>query len=400
MYKAKVNKASNQDRILECLYRHPGISRKDISDITAITPATVTTTVAAMCKEGLILELGQIEEDRGTIGRSRIALGINAAYGYTVGVEFTFTSLTTCAADMAGKLLYSASIPYSPAVGEAITDLVVESIQRCLDCLALPQNKLLGIGIGVPGHMDVEEHYLVTTNEKWRDFDGQKIRQAFSCPVVFENNIRCMAARQYLHHGEHTPSTFALFHVGRGMYCANVTEDGLYIGTTYGSGEIGHTIAVRGGKRCECGKRGCLETVASETALLEKAGMLYQIDENTILRSLAPSAQQLTIEHIARAYALGEPSIRQIMMQALEYLCIATLNVAVLMNPGTIFLHGRLFNCQEIQEDFLEMVKKEFDFTGNNYRLGSVGFLRSEPTDGALGSAALAILKCVIHAFA
>ena len=121
MYKANVVKSSNYDRILECVYRNPGISRKDISDITGITPATVTTTVTSMFSDGILEELGRMAEDRGTVGRARIALGIVSGFGYTIGVEFNFTNLTVCAADLGGSILYFHAVPYSPHLGEHIT---------------------------------------------------------------------------------------------------------------------------------------------------------------------------------------------------------------------------------------------------------------------------------------
>lgn len=398
MYNTKVIKASNYDRIVECIYRNPSISRKEISDLTGITPATVTTTVSAMFADGIVQELGQVEEDKGTIGRARIALDIVADYGCTIGVEFSFTALSICATDMHGNLLYFYSLPYCQDVGERINQLIIENIRTCMENLNLPQKKLLGIGIGVPGHMDRNGQYMVSTNDDWSHFDGIQIRKAFSCPVVFENNIRCMAISQYLHNPQQAPANFALFHIGQGMFCANVTDEGLYIGNTYGSGEIGHTVAVLDGKRCKCGKRGCLETVATEGAILDNAIQVFNCNPNSLLHNFADRAEELTIEHVVAAYAAGDAYIRRLITQTLRYICIATLNIAILMNPEKLFLHGRLFNHPDIQSDLMEMVRKEFDFTGNNYRLGSVDFLPCQAEDGAKGASAFAIWKCVIHA--
>ncbi len=398
MYKQKIIKLSNFDRILECLYRNPGISRKDISDLTGITPATVTTTVAAMTKDGLVNELGQIEEDRGSIGRSRIALDIFGGSGCTIGVEATLTGLTTCAADLHGRMLYRKSNPFSSHISDNVNAFIIACIRACIDSIDVPKDRILGIGIAIPGHMDHNNQHMIASNDKWQDFDGLSIQAAFDYPVVFENNIRCMAVAQYLHSPQNTPSNFALFHVGLGMFCANMTEDGLYIGTTYGSGEIGHTIAVPDGKRCECGKRGCLQTVATEPALLESAAFIFNHNDTSLLHNFAQCPEDLTIDHVTAAYTLGDPAIRQIVTQALKYLCISILNIAILMNPEKLFLHGRLFNNEDIRQDFLEMILEQFDFTKKNYRLGTVEFLTSDPADGALGGAALAILKCVIHA--
>ena len=398
MYKNKVNKYSNRDRILECIYRNPRISRKEISDLTGITPATVTTTTAAMVKEGLIAEAGQVEEDRGTIGRSRIALDICADYGCVIGVEFTVASVTVCATDLHGGILYTDQRPYTPQRDENTTALLIQRIQQCLAALALPSEKVLGIGIGVPGHMDGETRHMISTNEFWSNFDGRTVASAFRCPVVFENNVRCMALAQYLHHPQQTPSSFALFHIGRGMFCANVVDDELYIGTTYGSGEIAHTIAIPDGRRCECGKRGCLQTVATETALLDNAAMIFNLRQDSLLHNFAARAEELTIDHVAAVYAMGGAEVRRMVHQALQYLAMAALDIAVLMNPEKLLIHGRLFNHQVIREDFLEMIHEKFGFTGHNYRLGTVDFIPCQETDGAIGAAALAILKCVIHA--
>ena len=399
MYKQKISRLTNYERILECIFRNPGISRKDISDMTGITPATVTTTVSAMARDGLVGEMGLVEEDRGSIGRSRIALDIIAGYGYTIGVECNLTALAVCAADLHGKVLYNRVTPYTTQISQRITSLIVAGIGECIDALALPAQKLLGIGIAVPGHVDAEGRRLIVSSGLWSDFDGKLIREAFSCPVVFENNVRCMAVAQYLHEPASTPSSFALFHTGLGMFCANVTEDGLYIGTTYGSGEIGHTIAVPGGKRCsECGKQGCLQTVATEPAILENISYIFHSNPTSLLRSLVRQAEDLTIEHVCAAYSMGDPAVRQVITQTLQYLCIAILNIAILMNPEKLLLHGRLFNDPVIRSDLNEMIRQQFDFTKNNYRLGTVEFLQCTPLDGALGGAALAILKCVIHA--
>ena len=94
MYKQKENRSPNRDRVLECIFRNPGISRKDTSDLTGITSATITAVVTELLREGILTELGEMEEDRGTIGRSRIALNVQPDYRYVVGVEFNYASLS------------------------------------------------------------------------------------------------------------------------------------------------------------------------------------------------------------------------------------------------------------------------------------------------------------------
>lgn len=397
MYKSKAMKYSNRDRILECIYRNPRVSRKEISELTGITPATVTATTASLLQEGLVMERRELQEDRKSIGRSPIALDIRDDYGYVVGAEFNVTALTVCATDLHGRVLTSRRIPYSPQVSANITSLLIQQLRLCID--DTPSSEFpLAIGVAVPGHMDPESLCFICSNPVWGGFQAAAVQEAFPCPVFFENNVRCMALSEYLHRPHITPSSFALYHIGRGMFCAHVTDDELYIGTTYGSGEIAHSIAVPNGKRCECGKRGCLQTIATEAAILENAGMLLRNDPDTLLHSLAGDPVKLTIEHVITAYEMGDAAVRRLLTQALQYICISALNIAILMNPEKLLLHGILFNNSLIRQDFLDLVREQFDFARNNYSLGTVEFLTSSPTDGAVGAASLAILHRVIHA--
>ena len=397
MYRSKIVKNSNRDRILECIYRNPGISRKEISDFTGITPATVTTTVTIMVKEGIILELGEIEEIKKSQGRKKIALDINPTYGCVIGVEFTINQLTICATDLKGREIYTDFCPHTEMIGKNITEEIIARIKKCEESISDWKDKILALGIAVPGHMDKQNKKLVCSKKTWKNFNGKKIREACSYPLVFENNVRCMAVAKYLNDPQNTPSNFALFHVGYGMFCANIADDELYIGTSYGSGEISHSVVVPNGKKCECGRRGCLQTVATEASILESASAIWENDENSLLHNLVSSPEELNIFHIIKAYNMGDLAVRYIVSQALKYLSIAILNISILMNPEKLFLHGRLFNNKEIREELLEMTEELLKFPDYTYKLGTVEVYESRSTDGAVGAASLAILKCICN---
>lgn len=396
MYKQKEIRAPNRDRVLECIFRNPGISRKDTSDLTGITSATITAVVGELLREGILTELGRMEEDRGTIGRARIALNICPDYRYAVGVEFNYSSITGVVCDLRGGVKYQKLLPHDPE-RENITQAVTEMIADCLASALVPREKIAAIGVGLPGHINKEKTGFVGSSRYWAEFDPGAVQAAFEIPVVFENNVRCMAVALGLNHPEEAPSNFALLHVGRGMHCAHIIDDELFIGTTYGCGEIAHTIAVLDGKRCECGKRGCLQTVITESALLENGRVIWQSDPNSMLRCLAQTPEALTLEDLVKAYELGDPAVCRVLTLALRHLAVAALNVAVLMNPEKLFLHGALFRSPALRADFLEEIRRQFEFTGNDYELGTVAYCDSTPLDGAVGAAAYSVLNCLIH---
>lgn len=261
-----------------------------------------------------------------------------------------------------------------------------------LEHCGLPVTSFCGIGIGVPGHVTEKGSFVINSSNIWQTFDANKIRNAFSLPIVFENNVRCMALGQYLFHPEYTPENFAFFHVGTGMFCANIVDGSLFTGHTFISGEIGHIIANPTGLRCECGKQGCLQTVASEASLIKNARQLYQLDAFGILHRLVSSPEEISIETIAAAYALGDEAICTIVSNALKYLGIAISNIAILNNPEKIYLHGQLFSHPLIHSELSSILTSQLTFVENDY-VKNFEICPFDNLDGATGACALAIQK-------
>src|SRR5699024_4510239 len=125
----------------------------------------------------------------------------------------------------------------------------------------------------------------------------------------------------------------------------------IYQGKPYGTdnflvGEIGHMIVNPDGEFCECGRRGCLQTYASEAWIIKKAQILYQNTSTTYLHQLVTDANQITIETIMKAFTLGDDGIINILTNAMKYLAIALNNLSVMIDSQQIILHGQLFNLQ------------------------------------------------------
>lgn len=110
------------------------------------------------------------------------------------------------------------------------------------------------------------------------------------------------------------------------MFCANVIDGELFLGNNYVAGEIGHTIVCEGGRRCECGKNGCLQTYSSEYHLLKNARMLYENSPRTLLRELAASPDEITIDTVTTAYSMGDSGITAFISEALKYLGVTVSN--------------------------------------------------------------------------
>ena len=396
MYKAKKIKLSNRNRILECIYRNAPISRIEIAELTDITPATVTMNVTTLISEGIVQETGEANPEDIVPGRKKILIDLIPDYAYSIGIEFTQKALVLCIANIKGTIITEQQVPFTGDLAAHITEEIISHLHKLIEVSNLPIEKFIGIGIAVPGHMDPEQKIVVTNNPLWASFRPDLIRQAFSLPVILENNVRCMALSEYLFKPNNSPDNFAFFHVSLGMYCANIVDGELFKGNNYVSGEIGHSIANANGRKCECGKYGCLQTISSERWLLNIATMLFENDSKTLLRSLVQHKDEITIEHITTAYEMGDPTISTYISEALKALGITASNIAIFTSPEKIFLHGQIFNNKEIREELIDFIMRQLLFVDSNYA-DSFEILPYSLTDGALGASALSILHFLIR---
>jgi predicted NBD/HSP70 family sugar kinase len=396
LYKAKKNKLSNRNRILECIYRNAPISRIDIAELTDITPATVTLNVTTLISEGIIRETGEASTEDIAPGRKKILIDLNPDYAYSIGIEFTQKALVLCITNIKGTIIVENNILFTANLALNITGEIISHLHQLIEVSGLPMNRFIGIGIGVPGHMDSTQQKIVTNNPLWASFQPDLIREAFSLPVILENNVRCMALSEYLFRPNSSPDNFAFFHVSLGMYCANIIDGEIFVGNNYVSGEIGHSIANANGRRCECGKYGCLQTISGERWLLNIAQLLYENDKSTLLKTLVQHKDDITIEHIATAYEMGDPAISTYISEALKALGITASNIAIYTSPEKIFLHGQLFNNKAICNELMDFIMRQLLFVDST-STDSFEILPYSLSDGSIGASALSLLHFLIR---
>lgn len=386
----------NRSTILEYIFRHAPVARSTIARNTQITPATVTSISGNFIQEGIIQEIGSDESpEEISPGRKKILLDLVPDRAYSMGVEFTKRHVRFLICDLRGNCVFQTSGLLNTEIKENITKFLINKITEILNNHPEIVKSLIGIGVAVPGHVDAQQDKVITNSSTFPGFSGKELKKHLPFPVVLENNVRCMAFGLYLFDNT-SPETFAFFHSGLGMFCAMMKDSRLFQGTNYYAGEIGHTIVNPEGKKCECGKRGCLQTYCSETWLLKYCRLLYDSNASTVLTALKPSAEELTIEDISKAFSLGDTQVGNYISTALKYLGITISNLAIIMNPDKIYLHCSLFSNEEISEELMDYIKQQLLFVDDPTDR-TVQLLPFNPFEGPLGAAAYAIKQFYIQ---
>ena len=370
-------------RIMDALYARGPQSRIDLSKLLSITPATMSDITQQLINENLIFELGE-DAEQSNAGRRKILLGIVEGHSHYVGVELFEHSLSLCLTDNRNRVLDQIIYEFSSISNEHIISKLGEFISKN------NMYDVRSIGIALPGHYDLEVEHIVTNNLFWVRISLSMIRDAFSIPIHFENNVNCMAIKERLFGESKDDPNFLYLHFRRGIFCTYVYDGEIYARNNIFVGEVGHMVVDPNGEKCECGKHGCLQTYISQTWLINKAKVLYSSPQQSYIQTLVTSKDDITMDTILRAYRMGDLAIVQMLRIAINYLSIALNNLIVTLDTRIIYIHSQIFNEESLSEQLLEKIESNDSEFIKRKQIDKIIKPYSKQ-EGARGACALAI---------
>ncbi len=312
-------KNKNRSLILYELNSSGNLSRKELANRLSLTPAAVTKICSELIEEGYISQHGEIDND-GRSGRREIQLSLRLSDKLIFGINAERDAVTYSVCDLSGKLYMSEVSDFMQDV-----DAVIESGKRFLS--GVPENikaQISSMGVCVIGEPD-DERFGV-----WKSGDlVGKFRDGFSLECAVENNVKAFARAELIYGNVQSGDCALYFKWGPGVGSAFSSGGSVLSGSDNGVAEIGHYIVDHCGKKCRCGKYGCLETVVSENAITEAVG------------------KTLTAAQITES---GDPEIRAIMDHKLDTVALALVNTATILNARKIVLFGSMFKSESIRE--------------------------------------------------
>ena len=223
---------------------------------------------------------------------------------------------------------------------------------------------LAAVGVSTPGPSDPKRGIVTTPPNLpgWRDVPlARLIEERLGPPAWIENDANAAAIAEHRLGAGRGAGHMVLVALGTGIGGGLILDGRLYRGASGGAGEIGHMQLVPEGPLCGCGRRGCLEALASGRALGERAKEIVEREPDGVLAKLAREAGSLpdarVLEQAADAGDLGaEGAIRQ----AGRYLGAGLTNIVDVFNPELIVIGGSL---RKLGERYLglavEIMKRE-----------------------------------------
>lgn len=387
-------KQKNACLIKKYIYQHSPISRVEVARALGLTVPTITSVVNDLMAQGLLHETAAVpqgEEIKGA-GRPRVMLEYAADAHCICGIDLGPYRINYALTDLRGNLLFSRKTTETMGAYDRTLEKLSAEIPAFLAAAGIPMEKLLGIGIGMPGLIDGNAGKIYTTfQEGWNGKSlSRDLSRRLNTPVLTENNVRARAIAADLFERGVTDEPFAYFFVSYGIACQMIVDGQVLYGLSAAAGEIGHTVVQRRGPVCPtCGNRGCLEALAGERAVLQRCRSIMLSGTPTILRELCPRPEELTIEHICKAQEMGDPEANAVMEDVLDYLGMALANTINLISPRTVVLDGQMLNTPRNQRFLIRTVEQNmFQVHVNQIRFIFVPY---NPDGGARSAAAVVV---------
>lgn len=327
----------NERQVLRVIQTRGPLSRAEVARESGLSPPTVSKAVASLLKVGLLEEADAAEPARGRPA-PKIRLATESAQVLGVAIDAGHCEVVSAGLD---GVLHddTLAVPTSATYPELLAAL--ELAARTV--MAKPGVRTLGLGVSLPGQVDYRKGCGVlspnvpATNGHAPATDLAE-RLGIECSLLQESHALCLAER---HHGlAKGMNDFALLDVGAGVGLGIMSGGRILKGRSGLAGEIGHVTAVaEGGRRCGCGNTGCLETVASDSALAwhasRKLGRAVNVDE---------------VIELAKS---GAVDLHAELREVAGFVAVGVAAVINLFNPGTVFIHTPLF---EIDPTLFETV--------------------------------------------
>lgn len=389
MKKTSETYLQNKAKVLEFIYRAKETSRIEISNETQLTPASITHIVADLIDEKKVEETGDEIRDIKGSGRSRKLLTINKSNNLFIGLEINMKGIFLSVTNAIGEVQSKDHIVDAEYAIEEINEAILSLIQKALN--DYPEKQITHIGMAIPGHFDLENHTIISNNMRWRYFNLKEINKELSIPVVIENNIECMALSEYLFNSQNSPGNFLFFHVGHGLFCSFFQADKIERKENYYIGEIGHTVVDIHGPKCECGKKGCLQTYISDSWLLKNAKFLYRHSKTSIVRSLVDAPEKITLEVLAQGYKLRDNYLMTQIDSGLTFLATSIANTLILHDANKIYINSELLRYNDFKQILIEQIQNQLNFIPTKRNL-EIEVLTFDEYRGAIGACALAAL--------
>ena len=329
-------KIHNRDLVLKTIFECESISRAEIARVTGLTRTTVSNIISMFLDENVVEEIG-LGESLG--GKSPVLLSLIADSRYLIGINLKQDKFIGAIVNLRGEIKEEIAFSLGENDGQDAIELIYQILDHLFTKDWIP---VVGVGVAAPGLINTKEGVVISAvNLAWQDLHlAQLIRQRYDLPVAILNDSQAAAIGEYVYGREHKPNrNLIVVSVRHGIGAGILIDGKLFQGDGGGAGEIGHVVVQKDGLPCRCGKQGCLETIASSRAIVNRARELAPTAQNS---TLPKDSDAITFEILVDAFFDADPLAQDIVCEAGRYLGASVANLISILNIHNIILTGSM----------------------------------------------------------
>ncbi|MFF0561126.1 ROK family protein [Streptomyces sp. NPDC020472] len=324
---------ANLERVVRAVRMAGSLTQAEIARTTGLSAATVSNIVREL-KDGGTVEVTPTSAG----GRRARSVSLSGDAGIVIGVDFGHTHLRVAVGNLAHQVLAEEAEPLDVDGSSAEGfDRAEQLVKRLIRATGIGPDKVIGVGLGVPGPIDVSSGTLGSTSilPGWSGINpADELSGRLGVPVHVDNDANLGALGELVWGSGRGVKDLAYIKVASGVGAGLVIDGRVYRGPGGTAGEIGHITLDESGPVCRCGNRGCLETFTAA---------------RYVLPLLQPShGPDLTMERVVQLAREGDPGCRRVVADVGRHIGSGVANLCNLLNPSRVVLGGDLAEAGEL----------------------------------------------------
>ena len=342
-------KTNNKKRVIKLLSEERSLTKNKVAKILDISIPTVTTIVNELMLEGICQEGGTATS---TGGRKPVIIEFLPDSRYSIGVELRKKYIKVILTNLDSKIISYIKSDLNVIDGDIVINSIQENIDKILCESGIDKEKVLGMGISLPGTINEKDLKLeVAANFRLKNLEFKQLQEYFNIPVYLENEANAGALGEFILGAARDLKNFIYISVTEGIGGGLIIDKKIYKGKDHRAGEIGHMTINKHGRQCNCGKKGCWETYASTRALLNTFNdTLSEINKDEIIE------YKISLKEIINKYNDKDDIAIKIIHEYIEDLALGMQNLMYIFNPDNIVIGG---DISVYEESLLKRIKKK-----------------------------------------
>jgi glucokinase len=284
---------------------------------------------------------------------------------WLVGIDLGGTTIKIAFTTQDGSIVEKWEIPTNiKEDGKFIVKDIALSIEEKLGQLKKPKDQLASIGMGAPGFIHMKTGFIYqAVNIGWKDYPlKDELQKLTGLPVTIDNDANIAAIGEMWRGAGNGEENLFMVTLGTGVGGGIIVNGQIIHGTNGMAGEIGHITSIpEGGAPCNCGKTGCIETIASATGISRIAK--EKVLKNPSSSSLYPILREkgeIEAKDVAVAAEQGDRTAIDTLEEVSFHLGLVIANISNTINPGKIVIGGGVSKAGETLINRVENQFKRF----------------------------------------